>query len=590
MLRKLILVLLLAQASLYAENITLCYHQFDYSLNNLYSVLPDVFEWQMNYLRETGVSIITVNDLVQFYTQTRKIGTNVLITIDDGWRNQSAILPIIQKMHIPITLYLFPSVLLFSNTSYFDRSDLETLKNIPEISFGCHSFSHIPLVKKSPKVLEKQVVQSKALLEKMLDRKIDTFAYPYGAFDAATQLLAAQTYKLCFGVDDGPNSIRQKMSNIRREVIYKTTTFGEFIDIIDNIRGRRANKGYKVKILGTDNNNLRYFDFIKVRLFEFPAKPKKRTLVIIPGSSLGAGWVYKTIDRMKKSGFSSAVLVERNNNIPFYRPDKEMRSITNWGLPVFIEDTRSSLDYLIQEKKKLVVLAWGDGFDILMATLCKYPYLRQEISGLIAVNPSLRTYSSNQLTSFRDNIKYYNTLLEEGKYATTKLDFFLKVKTLSDLSTIKPDSFSPFDSVLGYPGYSNFELLKKVIEDENDPDLSLRDLEGHYRLKDFKSAQMKPLPLFSMVVPLSLQKDLNSLWLSGFNQESDGITGKKDLNFPAVFVCSPQNQAALSRITNTFQALRVRKVYSMDGLSTSELLLSDRVTEIIYQNTRRLLK
>ena len=35
-------------AALCAENVTLCYHSFDYSLKNIYATLPDVFEWELD--------------------------------------------------------------------------------------------------------------------------------------------------------------------------------------------------------------------------------------------------------------------------------------------------------------------------------------------------------------------------------------------------------------------------------------------------------------------------------------------------------------------------------------------------------------
>ena len=52
-----------------AENITLCYHRFGYSLDNPYSIPPELFEWQMKYIKERKIKILTLS---QFNNETKK--------------------------------------------------------------------------------------------------------------------------------------------------------------------------------------------------------------------------------------------------------------------------------------------------------------------------------------------------------------------------------------------------------------------------------------------------------------------------------------------------------------------------------------
>ncbi len=577
------LFLLTINIKLYAENVSLCYHQFDYSLTNLYSVLPEVFEWQVNTIRQNGIPIITLDQMIDTFYNKDNIGTNVLITIDDGWKNELNIIPIAQKYKVPVTIFLVPQF-IDNKTNYFTSDDIEFLKKIPEVSFGCHSYSHPVLVHKNAFFLNKEVAESRYILEKMLNRKIDTFAYPYGAFDDDAKKLAGEHYKLAFGINSGPNGISRDKSNINRDVIYKMTSFGEFISAIDYAMGRHVDKGYNITSLGEGNNNYRHFHYIKIKLFKFPAGRREKSLLIIPSSSIGPGWAYKIIDRLTNTDIETDVAVERNNNIPFYRPDKEMRSITNWGLSAYMDDIKRALDYLSARKKKIILLTWGNGFDLIAATLLKYPAYLARIKGMITVNPSVRV-RNNDKTTFLINSLYYENLLRERSYSLTTLSFFMKIKTLYDLAVLKPASISPYAKTLGYPVMSNFETFKKAVDEENDPDLSLDSLNTHYTIKEFMDASMKPLPIFSMLEPLCLLKDFQSLWYNQFSWKEMGINSPAHLRFPVTFINSEQYAPCIERIQETFPHLKKGNTYYFEGVSTIEMLLSTSIADLITNET-----
>ncbi len=591
MLGKISVLLLIIFGALkwaYSDNITLCYHQFDQSLRNIYSVLPDVFEWHVNYLRENKIDIITLDDMIKDYAETQAVGTNVLITIDDGWTNNLNIMSFIQKENVPVTIFLIANGNNVSN-EYFSAADIEKLKTIPEISFGCHSFSHIPLVRKSDAVLQKEVVESRSILEKMLGRKVDTFAYPYGAFDARTQKLAAETYNLSFGIVDGPNTINRTRSDIRRDVIYRTTTFGEFIDLLDNIRGRQADKGYHVVNLGAGSEKIRYFNYVKVRLYEFPVKKSKKTFLIIPGTAIGPAWFYKTIDSLTNSGIQTCVMVPRNNNIPFWRPDREMSVITNWTLDVFQKDLKSTLDYLNKDDRDIVVLTWNDGFDILVSTLLRYKDSGSKIKGIFGINPSLRE-APDIKDFFGKRLEDYNRKVSTGDFTNESLHFFLTVKTLSDMAILKPDRISPFSFHMGYGIKSNYDLLKAFIDDQSDPDLSLDNLDEDYTMKEFHNAFFKPLPVFSMVIPVSLERDISEIWTNRFTWQEKQITGKENLKIPVFYIYSTGHQTAFARLTNTFNGLELEGDIYYEGLSTVEMLLSSFVSDDVTNKLMKWLK
>jgi hypothetical protein len=65
----------------------LTYHSFDYD-KGLLSVAPENFERQMDYLKDKGFKVISLNELATGIKNRRKFAHNtVVITIDDGYKN-----------------------------------------------------------------------------------------------------------------------------------------------------------------------------------------------------------------------------------------------------------------------------------------------------------------------------------------------------------------------------------------------------------------------------------------------------------------------------------------------------------------------
>lgn len=589
------IAVILVFGRVFPDNLTLCYHQFDYSLNNVFSVIPDVFEWQMDYLRKKNIDIITVEKLVSNYTVEGRVGTNVLVTIDDGWTNNRSILGLIRRENIPVTLFYIANGSGVSNR-YFSSNEIMELAEIPQISIGSHSMNHIPLVKKSEAVLKREIVKSKEKLESMLQRDVDSFAYPFGSYDSAAKKMAGKTYKLAFGIENGPNGIRRDRSNLRRDVIYRTTTFGEFISLVDDILGKRKNKGYRVVNLGNGKEKPgRYFRYVKVRLFEFGTptngEPERKpdTVLVVPGSTIGPAWIYRLIDRLSSSGIRTCVMVPRNNNVPYWRPDREMNLVTNWNIESFQADMRATLEYVSENGGHTAVVAWNEGYDILLSTLLRYPELATGIRGIFGVNPSIRGDPAvRDIFGFR--VESIDRKMAGGDFTNESLRFFLKVKTIADLAILKPDQSSPYSLNMGYGFRSNFDLLRTVIRDQSDPDLSLDGLDEHYTMKEFHQTFFRPLPVFSMVVPMALERDINELWERNFDWKEKKITGRDSLKMPVYFVYSSGHRSTVTRLTNTFAGMPLAGSRYYGSLSTVEMLLSSPVADLAMERLTGWLK
>ncbi len=189
-------------------------------------MLPDVFEWQLDYIRSQQIPFIRIGDMVRAYgSSTTALADSVMLTADDGWADVMNALPILQARQAPMTLYIYPMVL--NHGAYLKFAQLDALKANPWIDFGCHSYTHPVLRHVSAAVLKHEVLESKAVLEKQLGKPLDTFAYPFGMFDRATQAMVREHYKLGLGVNDGGNTLKTNCYNINRFVVYRTTGFGD---------------------------------------------------------------------------------------------------------------------------------------------------------------------------------------------------------------------------------------------------------------------------------------------------------------------------------------------------------------------------
>jgi peptidoglycan/xylan/chitin deacetylase (PgdA/CDA1 family) len=561
-----------------ADNVTFCYHQFEHSLSNVYSVLPEIFDWQVQYLQQSGVPVISLEEFNRRYFEKKDLGQTALLTVDDGWADVREVLPVIRERKAPLTLFLYPSVLQGHSRAYLSAAQLPDLEKEPLLSFGCHSYTHPVLRHQSSRGMRREVVTSQAWLETRLNRKVDDFAYPYGMFDRKTKRAVAQHYQMAFGVDDGPNTVARDPYNLRRFVVYRTTTMGEFIDMAQSAKGN-APRSYRIKSLGYGRGTNKHFVYIKAQLYQYPETPKTKKVLVIPGSDIGAAWMHKMVDRLVQRDAEVVVMVNRNNNIPFYRPIKEMNTLLSWGLDEYVEDLKETLDYLDVEKTDWAVITWGDGFDLLAVTLARYPDYAQHLKGMAALNPSILAPDGDTPAAFAAEVKHYDAQLAAGEYASLKLNVFLKIKTLADLMVLNPDLPSPFAVKLGYPaGMTNKQLLVEELDKEDHPDLGLDYASAHYTVEDFKAAFMRPVPLFSMVVPLRWLRDIHELWATDFQQAA---IRKSQWVLPVLTLVSADYEPNLDRIQKTFPKLRLERHKVFTDLSTIELLLSDAAADSV---------
>ena len=162
----------------------LSYHSIDNS-NSSISLKTDVFEKQLNYLKQRGYKTIDFNEI------EKKENKTIIITFDDGDKDvlYNAV-PILKKYNFKASCFLVTNFIGdFNNWDKkrvnYKKKELMNEKDINEwvsngMSIGSHSHYHSDLTKLSENNLINELDFSKKILEDKFNNINNIFCYPYG--------------------------------------------------------------------------------------------------------------------------------------------------------------------------------------------------------------------------------------------------------------------------------------------------------------------------------------------------------------------------------------------------------------------------
>ena len=167
----------------------LMYHHINYLSSNTskewrdLTVSPATFEEQMKYLFEQNYQPITFKKFIDYFNKGEKIPEKTLIiTFDDGWRNQyNYAFPVLKKYNFPATFFVVVNYVGASKFMSWEQLK-ELIANGMEI--GSHSMNHPNLRNLPEENLKYEIQNSKIILEKNLKQTINVFSYPYCVFDS----------------------------------------------------------------------------------------------------------------------------------------------------------------------------------------------------------------------------------------------------------------------------------------------------------------------------------------------------------------------------------------------------------------------
>jgi peptidoglycan/xylan/chitin deacetylase (PgdA/CDA1 family) len=162
-------------------------------LRNSLSVTPDKFDAQMQYLKQTGYSPITLEDLNKIYqNQIQPPSNPIILTFDDGYTDfYYNAYPILKKYTFKAVSFI-PTGLM-NQGYYLTWSQIEEMQSSGLIEFEDHTVHHASLSSLGFNQMIKEMSDSKAELESKTHQPVNFVAYPYGASNQTVQEAARKS-------------------------------------------------------------------------------------------------------------------------------------------------------------------------------------------------------------------------------------------------------------------------------------------------------------------------------------------------------------------------------------------------------------
>ncbi len=217
----------------------LCYHIVESPADPRMEVGRDAFRQQMRYLSMTGYNVIPLKHLYEYVTGKRaSIPRNaVVITLDDGWRSTyTEAFPELKKRGLPFTVFVYPNIIGKTARALNWDQVREMAENGGDIE--SHSLSHPFLTRRRHATmndvayamwLQRELADSKRIIEKETGKTVAFLAYPYGDYDHYLKAAVKKAgYDAALTCDYGPVRKGSDPLRMRRFVVDKRMDFAAF--------------------------------------------------------------------------------------------------------------------------------------------------------------------------------------------------------------------------------------------------------------------------------------------------------------------------------------------------------------------------
>jgi peptidoglycan/xylan/chitin deacetylase (PgdA/CDA1 family)/glycosyltransferase involved in cell wall biosynthesis len=199
--------------------------------NPILTVTPSEFEGHIRWLKRQGYTTILPADWLDYCLEGKVLPSKpVLLTFDDAYADLAEYcFPVLEKNDCKAVVFVPTSDVGGSNTwdqaSWPVAHRLLSAEQIARaatkgIDFGAHTRTHPDLQHLKPGAMDIELEGSKHDLERILGRRILSFAYPYGHYGDREVEHAHQQFALCFTTDEGKNILTTDRGRLRRIMVY----------------------------------------------------------------------------------------------------------------------------------------------------------------------------------------------------------------------------------------------------------------------------------------------------------------------------------------------------------------------------------
>src|SRR5436309_3822284 len=229
-----------------AQTIIFCYHRLvDKVRYPGTEITPAAFEAQMKELKDRGITVIPMQDLLAWKRGEKNIPPRcAVISFDDGWKSQYEVAwPIMKKFGYPFTMFIYTEGVAGGSLGGGQAITWEQLADMRDngVDIEAHTATHQDLReghtimvanpggKRSRTKLtgpqyeqwvRNEVVGCKELLEQRLGIKVNCFAVPFGNYNEHVKELARNAgYEAMFTVYGQPITFTSALDSLGRYAI-----------------------------------------------------------------------------------------------------------------------------------------------------------------------------------------------------------------------------------------------------------------------------------------------------------------------------------------------------------------------------------
>jgi len=219
--------------------VALMYHSISLD-NNFFSVRPEIFAKQIDYLKRNNYRVISLADLEKYLSAGAIPPKTVVITFDDGFdNNYFNAWPVLRRDNLPAAIFAAASLVGRSvetrNGAELPMLNYQELKEMSQsglITIGAHGFSHKKLANLSDKELEFELARGRSELAEKLGAEIDFLAFPFGSFNKQVESVAGKYYQLAFSTNPGTIGPNDNLYALKRNSIDSRVSFYQFKHIV----------------------------------------------------------------------------------------------------------------------------------------------------------------------------------------------------------------------------------------------------------------------------------------------------------------------------------------------------------------------
>jgi peptidoglycan/xylan/chitin deacetylase (PgdA/CDA1 family) len=244
-----------------AQVLIFCYHRLvDKIRYPGTEITPAAFEAQMKELKDHGITVIPMQDLLAWKRGEKSIPPRcAVVSFDDGWKSQYEVgWPIMKKYGYPFTMFIYTEGVRGGTLGGGEAITWEQLADMRDngVDIQAHSATHQDMREGHPVTVitpdrkrtrarltgpqyqqwvQNEVVGCKQLLEQRLGIKVNCFAVPFGNYNEHVKELARNAgYEAMFTVYGQPITFTSPLDSLGRYAIEanKPKVFADAIKMI----------------------------------------------------------------------------------------------------------------------------------------------------------------------------------------------------------------------------------------------------------------------------------------------------------------------------------------------------------------------